>query len=307
MLRDRLISSTVLLAIVAVCLWLDANFPPRGVGGVWLLPLLVFFAVGTSLELSRLLLHGGRLIRTPVAVAGALLVTLAASVPAAWGLFGEIYPADCPVGRLGWIVVGGIAALGLVFAAEMSTYGKGPAGAVERITSGGLVCLYVGLPLAMLVALRGLGPSAEWGLAALVTMVAATKSADAGAYFTGRSLGRHKLIPRLSPGKTWEGAVGGVVFAILVSFACLTWLFPAFTDAPSSPPWWGSILFGAVCAIAGMFGDLAESLIKRDTGAKDSGGLLPGLGGVWDVTDSLIGASLPAYLCFAAGVAGPVS
>ncbi|WP_164102367.1 phosphatidate cytidylyltransferase [Candidatus Laterigemmans baculatus] len=307
MLRDRLISSAVLLAIVAVCLWLDANYPPRGVGGVWLLPLLVFFAGGTSTELSRLLVHAGRLVRTPVAVAGALLVTLAATIPSAWGLAGEVYPPDCPVGRLGWIVIGGIAAVGIVFAAEMSTYGRGPTGAIERLASGGFIALYVGLPLAMLVALRGLGSTSAWGLAALVTMVAATKSADAGAYFTGRSLGRHKLIPRLSPGKTWEGAIGGIVFAILVSYGCIIWLFPALTGFPTGAPWWGPIVLGVACALAGMFGDLAESLIKRDSGAKDSGGLLPGLGGVWDVTDSLIGASLPAYLCFVAGVAGPVA
>lgn len=85
------------------------------------------------------------------------------------------------------------------------------------------------------------------------------------------------------------------------------WLFPALSETAQTPPWWGPVVLGTVCAVAGMFGDLAESLIKRDSGVKDSGGLLPGMGGVWDVTDSLIGASLPAFLCFAAGVAGPVS
>ncbi len=69
-------------------------------------------------------------------------------------------------------------------------------------------------------------------------------------------------------------------------------------------PHWGALLLGPTLAIAGMVGDLAESLFKRDSGVKDSGNLLPGLGGVWDVTDSLIAASVPAFFCFALGVGG---
>ena len=140
-----------------------------------------------------------------------------------------------------------------------------------------------------------------------------TKSTDAGAYFSGRALGKHKLIPRLSPGKTREGAVGGILTATIVAFVCLQWLFPLVAgeaagpvQAPSVPgidqPLWGALVLGPLLAVAGMIGDLAESLVKRDTGAKDSGTWLPGLGGVWDVTDSLIAAVMPAFLCFAAGV-----
>jgi phosphatidate cytidylyltransferase len=137
-----------------------------------------------------------------------------------------------------------------------------------------------------------------------------TKSADAGAYFTGKTLGRHKLIPRLSPGKTWEGAIGGIVTSTLVALACLTWLFPESSNAPGSAPsiallaspLWGALLLGPLLSLSGMVGDLAESLVKRDAGAKDSGDWLPGLGGVWDVTDSLIAAAMPAFLCFSAGV-----
>ena len=155
----------------------------------------------------------------------------------------------------------------------------------------------------------------NWGLWALLTTVAVTKSADAGAYFAGKSFGRNKLIPRLSPGKTQEGAIGGIVTATIVAFVCLSQLFPGgdtgaqvSTFTPSIPafadPLWGALLLGPLLATAGMVGDLAESLVKRDSGAKDSGDWLPGLGGVWDVTDSLIGAILPAFLCFAAGVGG---
>ncbi len=202
----------------------------------------------------------------------------------------------------------------LILGTEMCQYGKGPEGAVERTCNGVFVALYVGLPMALLVALRDLG-SGNWGLAALLTTIAVTKSTDAGAYFTGKTIGRHKLIPRLSPGKTWEGAVGGIVTATIVAFVCLRWLFPAISGGASPPmsppsiqalsqPFWGAAVLGPLLALSGMVGDLAESLVKRDCHAKDSGSLLPGLGGVWDVTDSLIAAVLPAFLCFAAGVAG---
>ncbi|EMI43841.1 phosphatidate cytidylyltransferase [Rhodopirellula sp. SWK7] len=142
--------------------------------------------------------------------------------------------------------------------------------------------------------------ASNWGLAALLSMIAITKSTDAGAYFTGKSIGRRKLIPRLSPGKTWEGSIGGVVVATLVAAACIAFLFPAISGPDSAPPLGLALVLGPLLAICGMVGDLAESLVKRACGAKDSGNLLPGLGGVWDVTDSLIFASLPAFLCFAA-------
>ena len=107
--------------------------------------------------------------------------------------------------------------------------------------------------------------------------------------------------------------MGGILTATIVAFVCLQWLFPWIAGGsvgpvtvPSVPgidqPLWGALVLGPLLAVAGMVGDLAESLVKRDTGAKDSGTWLPGLGGVWDVTDSLIAAVMPAFLCFAAGV-----
>jgi phosphatidate cytidylyltransferase len=152
-------------------------------------------------------------------------------------------------------------------------------------------------------------------------MIIVTKSTDAGAYFSGKALGgkllgSKKLIPRLSPGKTREGALGGIIIATIVAFLCLKWLFPWIVslagptpaDVPAPPiaalanPIFGALLLGPLLAVSGMIGDLAESLVKRDSGAKDSGNWLPGLGGVWDVTDSLTAAIMPAFLCFAAGV-----
>ena len=314
MLKDRLRTSAILITIIAALLYLDGHHSIRGAEGLWLLPLLLFFTVGTASDMSSLLSKSGRLISRRTTILAAAIVTLSACVPLVWPLVGSQYPADCPIGRLGWIVAGAITSVFLVIGAEMRVYGKGPAGAIERTSLGVFVSLYVGLPMALMVALRSLGDG-NWGLAALLTTIAVTKSTDAGAYFTGKSIGRNKLIPRLSPGKTWEGAVGGILTATLVAFVCLQWLFPAISGGGSPPlaapsiailaqPVWGAICLGPLLAVSGMIGDLAESLVKRDCDAKDSGNLLPGLGGVWDVTDSLIAAVLPAFLCFAAGVGG---
>ncbi len=315
MLKDRLKTSAVLIAIVGLLLYLDANHPLPGAEGIWLLPLLLFFALGTAWDISALLAGSGREIaRRPTLIATSI-VCLSACVPMVWPLLGHSYPPDCPVGRLGWIVIGGVAAIFLVLLHEMGRYGKAgqTGGAIERTCGGTFVSLYVGLSMALLVAMRSMG-NGNWGLAAILTTMVVTKSADAGAYFTGKTLGRHKLIPRLSPGKTWEGAMGGILIATIVAFACLSWLFPAIVggNGPGTAasirlladPLWGALLLGPLLTVSGMVGDLAESLVKRDAGAKDSGNWLPGLGGVWDVTDSLIASAMPAFLCFAAGVGG---
>lgn len=314
MLTDRLRTSAILITIIAVLLYLDVRWSKPGAEGLWLLPLLLACALGTAAEMASLWSHSGRLISRRAALSATAIVTVSACLPLLWPLFGLVYPPNCPVGRSGWLVIGGVAAVFKVLIGEMARYGTGPAGTVERCASAVFVALYVGLPLGLCVAMRSMG-SHNWGLAALLTTIAVTKSADAGAYFTGKSLGKHKLIPRLSPGKTREGAVGGVVTATIVAFACLQWLFPAISGLSAGPvavpaiagldqPLWGAMLLGPLLALTGMVGDLAESLIKRDCGAKDSGNWLPGLGGVWDVTDSLLATVMPAYLVFAAGVAG---
>lgn len=308
MLRDRLRTSAILIAIVAGILYLDVAFPVWGADGIWLLPLLLFLTVGTAWDFTGLLIGSGRLVSRRGTVIATAAIALSAAIPMLWGLARTEYPINCPVGRLGWIAVGGIAAAFGILIGEMFRYGRGPGGAVERASHGFFVTFYVGLPMAMLVALRNLGDG-RWGLMALITMIAVTKSSDAGAYFTGKSIGKNKLIPRLSPGKTREGSVGGIIASTLVAWLCLRFLMPQ-TGHPAGTasinfltnPLIGALILGPSLAIAGMTGDLAESLVKRDTGAKDSGSWLPGLGGVWDVTDSLIAAVTPAYLCFAAGI-----
>jgi phosphatidate cytidylyltransferase len=318
-LRDRLFSAAVLIAVASISLWLDVRHPLGGVGGVWLLPLLLFFALGTAFDLATMLRASGQPISRRSILCGTGLVSMAPAVPMLWPLFGSPYPEDCPLGVAGWVLVGVVAAVFLVLLVEMRGYRAGANLALPRTLNGVFASVYVGVPMALLVMVRQLegpqmvaagdpspaGDSASlWGVWALISLIAATKSSDAGAYFVGKMAGRRKLIPRLSPGKTWEGAIGGIATAVAVSYGCAYWMIPQGISGIVSPPWWGPALFGTACAMAGMAGDLAESMVKRETGVKDSGHWLPGLGGVWDVTDSLIGAVMPAWVLLAAGMLG---
>lgn len=130
------------------------------------------------------------------------------------------------------------------------------------------------------------------GPALLLLLFVLTWAADTGAYFSGRFLGRHKLAPRVSPGKTWEGAAGGVALATVAAALGGWWLGDGGTPAA-----WA--LLGAVVAAISILGDLTISMFKRSAGLKDAGHLFPGHGGILDRLDSLLAAA-PVY---AAGLA----
>ena len=115
----------------------------------------------------------------------------------------------------------------------------------------------------------------------LTTFFAIVMLTDTGAYYTGRSIGRHKLAPRVSPGKTVEGAIGGFVMAIIAGFLCRLTFFPEI-------PLVHALALGALLGSIGQIGDLAESLLKRGSDVKDSGTLLPGHGGMLDRVDSIL-------------------
>jgi phosphatidate cytidylyltransferase len=166
-----------------------------------------------------------------------------------------------------------------------------------------LAAAYVGLLGGFFVQLRLLSPGSR-GLLALASLIVVVKAGDVGAYVGGRVAGRRKLAPWLSPGKTWEGAVSGLVLAVLggqaVFFGLRPWAWP---ECP--PPSVAAVAgYGAVTALAGMFGDLAESLLKRDLGRKDSSDWLPGFGGVLDLIDSLLFSAPVAYAFWTTGLLG---
>lgn len=146
--------------------------------------------------------------------------------------------------------------------------------------------LFVGWLLSYLVALRGLDDGRNWVFLALFT----TFASDIAAFFTGRALGRHHLAPNISPGKTWEGTIGGILGAIIVS---LCFILP--TPLQLNIGWVQAILLGFLVSIFGQLGDLVESLFKRNMEVKDSGKLLPGHGGILDRMDSIVFASVVVY------------
>jgi phosphatidate cytidylyltransferase len=153
--------------------------------------------------------------------------------------------------------------------------------------------LYVGWLLSHLVAIRGLDDGRNWVFFALFI----TFASDTTAFFAGRALGRHRLAPNISPGKTWEGAIGGILGAILASlFFTLPRLFnlsnPLYLQDLAC---WQAVLLGLLVSIFGQLGDLVESLFKRNMGVKDSGQLIPGHGGVLDRMDSVIFTCIVVY------------
>lgn len=153
--------------------------------------------------------------------------------------------------------------------------------------------LYIGWLLSFYVELRSLTDGRGWVFLAILT----TFASDTSAYFTGRAIGRHKLAPYISPKKTWEGAAGGVLGAIVASVV-LSFLL-------SLPLlWWGAIVAGILISVIGQLGDLVKSLFKRNMAIKDSGNVLPGHGGLIDRMDSLAFAGvLVYYFVVFAGVA----
>lgn len=146
--------------------------------------------------------------------------------------------------------------------------------------------IYLGLLLSYLVALRGLEAGREWVFFALFI----NAGSDTAAYFIGRTWGRRRLAPSISPGKTWEGAVGGVFGAVLIGTALFYLL-----ELPASFSYVQAVLLSILISVAGQLGDLVESLFKRNMYVKESGNLLPGHGGFLDRVDSVVFVGVVVY------------
>ena len=295
MLKLRLISGFVLSSLVVLFLWLDSSHPFLGIPGFWLIIPVMFFALGTATEIIRLVAKAGININPITSVFASALPILSAYLPNLNSPNYQTGQSYCLLSTTTCMVCGIGLSIGLILFFQILDYGRKTHGeSIRTVVFSTFVALYVGTPFATLILIRGLGDE-SWGLFALLTTVFSVKAGDVGAYLIGNLVGQVKLSPNVSPGKTYEGAIGGVIFSIMCSFICFHWLTPKPSLYPDLPLW-VPILFGIVCSVFGILGDLSESLIKRELDVKDSGFLFPGMGGVWDVTDSIMGAATPAYL-----------
>ncbi|MFN0021100.1 MAG: phosphatidate cytidylyltransferase [Pirellulaceae bacterium] len=319
MLRWRLLSSAIVLTILLSLVYLDFQRAIVGVAGTWLLPVYLLVSVLAVRELLNLVSQREfRPIQWPVYL-GTFVIALAPCLPilVGWLHWAERSPnqiaAFTDVDTGGWkdytIQLGlSVAALTfsslLVFLAEMRRY-RQPGTASVNISLSMLCLVYIGVLWGFVPLLRRFHDNG-WGMMALFSAILIVKTSDAGAYFTGRFFGRHKMSPILSPKKTIEGAIGGLVVASLSCGAFFYFAGPVFVGTNfQMPPLHRWICYALVVAVAGILGDLAESLLKRDMGTKDAGNQLPGLGGVLDVIDSVLFAAPVAYACWMWGLVGP--
>lgn len=309
MLQWRLLLGAILIATFAALFWLDGNQALGAPPAAWLFPLVVLTAILGTNDLLWLCQARGWDPSPRTMMIGNVAIVCSNAVP----LFWTDYPADFPLARWGWPLLTAAVMFLAAFVAEMRRYYEPGKGVLHLA----LICFawcYLGLLLSVLIQLRVFGGNNR-GLLAVASLVIVVKLGDIGAYTLGRLFGRHKMTPVLSPGKTWEGAAGAVLFGCLGAWCLANWWVPQLGPATetyslvpiwSQTGWWAStagmtarwLLYGLMLAVVGMAGDLAESLIKRDVGRKDSGNWIPGFGGVLDILDSVLFTGPVAYLCW---------
>lgn len=287
-LKNRLTYGPIMLIVLFGLLLLDHAIQQwthelnhgKGVGGVGLMVLLMIILPFATIELSRLFAAENVKPYLSVSALGSTLLVVHAFLTQ-FDHFKHIAASS-----LAFLIV-----LVPLTAALRRAMVKQTQEAIVRMAGSVLSTLYLGGLAWFLVALRvKSSPHFQGSTMTILMILLVVKFTDIGAYFGGRALGKHKLIPWLSPGKTWEGLVCGVITAGLIGMACAPRI--------SQLPWWKAFIFGVVIGGIGQLGDLLESLMKRDAEVKDSGALVPGFGGILDIIDSPLLAAPVAYLMF---------
>jgi len=277
MLTTRLWMGSLLAALTAGMLVLDNHLAPA-FPFLWLFQM--FLSLIGCVELI-LLLGPGRRPQIMTSLAGVLIM-----VSSNWATHALL---DSPWSGVLGCFVGLVLA---VFIWEMALFQE-EGRCVERMGLTLLILVYLGLLPCFFAQIRWLFTTEpERGSIALALAIFVPKGCDIGAYFTGRLFGRHPLTPVLSPKKTWEGAIGGLIFAVLVAIGLDRWSAIGVLRHSLML----EIGFGISVGFAGMLGDLAESLMKRDCRRKDASQVVPGFGGVLDVVDAVIFAAPLAYV-----------
>ncbi len=258
----RTITAIVAIPIVLAVVWL---------GGWWAFGLAFVVVVWGIYELYTMMLHEGHRPLILMSVALSLTFLIAAMLPQ-WQL---------------WLIELGIS-LFLIASFFWLFLRQKREGAIVDWALTLAITIYLGWPMSFFLSLRGFEVGWSNGLWWMLAVFGGVWGFDTGAFFAGHFFGRHKLAPEISPGKTWEGTFGGLLFSIAAALL--------FVALPIGVPWYLALLLGGLVGVAATLGDLAESLIKRQMKVKDSGQFMPGHGGILDRIDSLLFSVLVVFL-----------
>lgn len=284
MLGWRLGISCILVPVLFLLFWLDHNSGEPA----WILLALCLLLTGRATYELKLLLTKRAMKPTYwVPTIAACLILLA-------GWFPHLTGFEKPNASLA--AIGFTSALGIMAVFLNRTFRfEEPGNNMESLGAELIMLLYTGFLFAITTQLRWV-QGAEIGYLAIGSMIMAAKGGDIGAYFLGRFFGKKKLAPKLSPGKTIVGAWGALLGGAIFSLSWFWIATPLFLEDRQM----GNILFvlayGVLVALAGLLGDLCESLIKRDVEQKDSAALMPGFGGLLDLIDSILFAGPVALI-----------
>ena len=252
----RITTALVGLPILIGAIWL---------GSPWLTLIVAAAAIAALIEFHRMATPSGSRIVLPLSIVWSILLVASGQLTDRW-------PDYIPHVILG---------TGITASLPWLILNRNKEGALIRWAYAVAGPMYVGFLLAHVPMLREWDGADGSGRDWLLFAILATFATDTGAFFTGKALGRHLMTPRLSPKKTWEGAIGGFLCAVGVAMALDSIL-------ELSVPIWQLALLGSAVGIFAQMGDLLESSIKRAWGVKDAGALLPGHGGVLDRIDSIV-------------------
>lgn len=296
MLRWRLAVSAVLIPLFFGLFWLDGLV---GESAPILFVLVLLLALRGANEMVDLLWTRSFTPNRIIVSASCMLVAGAAW----WGRFGHMpirIPSDD--NTLAQVMLAYSLTVLAMFLLATYRY-REPGASMETLGAELLIVSYIGVLLGVVVQLRWVA-GADAGYLVIGSLLVVTKGGDIGAYFFGRLFGKRKMVPLLSPGKTWAGGVGALVGSAATAVGWLYFATPLFTPkghAPwQAPDVLSSAVYGLILGVTGLIGDLCESLIKRDVGVKDSARLLPGFGGLLDLMDSVLYAGPVAYVLWKA-------
>jgi phosphatidate cytidylyltransferase len=276
MLKYRLITAAWGLPLVIAAIWFDEPLP-------WFTLLVAVWAAMAVFEFYRLAASA----QHPGLPWVGVVLTLAFVASADTHVQSFVSPG-LNGAAAGMLLLSAATVLPLVWLLR----GKDRSGAFNRWAWTLAGVAYIGGLSSFLVATRGLDDGRNWVFLALLC----TFASDTAAYFYGRAFGRHKMAPAISPGKSWEGAVAGLIGAMAASLIFLPDTYCGATNALRLPlSYWSAPLLGLLVSLFGQLGDLVESLFKRNMDAKDSGRLLAGHGGALDRIDSVVFAGVVVY------------